>query len=80
MRGFVIYRIPIQFNARPYRGVIRKKEIRTIDGEGNSPLDAAQWARNHASNRIGTRIANALCQVFTVHSVEVRMDLFEDKL
>ena len=72
------YRIPIQFNARPYRGVIRKREIRGIDAEGESPLDAAQKARDIAASRIGTRIANALCQVFTVNSVEVRMDLFQE--
>lgn len=70
------FSIPIQFNARPYRGAVRKREIRTIDVEALTPLQAAAKARDLAASRIGSRIANALCQVFTVHSVEVRMDLF----
>lgn len=71
------YRIPIQFSSRPYKGRF-KREIRCIDVEARSPLSAAQVARDLAANRIGTRIANCMCQVFTVHSVEVRMDLFKD--
>jgi hypothetical protein len=74
----VTYRIPVQFNARPYRGKVRKREIRLMDTEGATPLEAAQRARDEAASRIGTRIANILCQVFTVNSVEVRMDLFKE--
>lgn len=72
------YRIPVQFNARPYRGQIRRREIRDIEAEGISPLEAAKAAREIAAQRIGSRIANCLCQVFTVGSVEVRMDLFKE--
>lgn len=74
----MMYRIPVQFNARPYRGVVRKREIREIEAEGATPLEAAQRARDLAANLIGTRIANILCMVFTVRSVEVRMDLFKE--
>ena len=72
----MIFEIPVQFNARPYKGTVRKREIRNIPVEAETPLQAMQLARDHAANRIGTRIANCLCQVFTVWSVEVRSDLF----
>jgi hypothetical protein len=74
----MIYDIPVQFNARPFRGLVRKREIRNVPTEGETPLDAMRRARDDAALRIGTRIANVLCQVFTVHSVEVRQDLFKE--
>jgi hypothetical protein len=73
------YRIPVQFDSRSYRGK-RKREIRTIEVDAPSPIDAAKTARETAALRIGERIANCLCQVFTVASVEVRMDLFKEPL
>lgn len=66
----------MQFNARPYKGEVRKRELTFIQASGDSLLDAAKNAREQAALRIGTRIANVLCQVFTVYSVEVRLDLF----
>jgi hypothetical protein len=74
----VIFDIPVQFNARPYRGMVRKREIRNIPVEAETPLQAMQLAREYAAGKIGTRIANCLCQVFTVWSVEVRSDLFKE--
>lgn len=71
------HKIPVQFTIRPYRGRV-KKEIRSLDIEASSALEAARIARNQAVLLIGTRIANIRRQVFTVASVEVRMDLFEE--
>jgi hypothetical protein len=71
------YRIPVQFESRRYRGKT-KREIRNIEVHAVSPLEAARTARDIASRRIGKRIANITCQVFTVASVEVRMDLFRE--
>jgi hypothetical protein len=72
-----VYRIPVEFASQPYRGK-SKVEIRNIDIEASTPLDAMKQAREVAAGRIGKRIANILCQVFTVRSVTVRMDLFKE--
>jgi hypothetical protein len=71
------WRIPVEFKSRRYRGSCCS-EIREIDVSGDSAFEAAQKARNLAASRIGQKMANGKLQVFTISSVELRMDLFKE--
>lgn len=71
------YRIPVQLDSVVRKGKV-KREIRSIDVEAGDCVEAQRLARHEASKMLGKRIANILCQVFTVRSVEVRMDLFKE--
>jgi hypothetical protein len=75
----VTYKIPVQFNSVVRKGKV-KREIRSICIDAPDCVEAQRLARHEASKMLGKRIANVLCQVFTVRSVEVRMDLFKGGL